>query len=153
MCGWPALVGTTIAVGVTDGATKVFAERHLDEAVALAGGAQLRVSHNSGMAFGALDGASDLLVLGLVLTAIGALVVVASRGTFGDNRLVIGLVLGGALANVVDRIEGGGVTDFIDLGAWPSFNVADAALTVGVLGMLWQVSREPNAATRPGAPA
>lgn len=66
-----------------------------------------------------------------------------SRGLLGGGASEAGLLLGGAIANLVDRLEDGGVTDFIDLGAWPSFNLADTALTVGIALMLWRTIREP----------
>jgi signal peptidase II len=48
------------------------------------------------------------------------------------RALPMGLVLGGSLGNVLDRIRAGGVTDFIDLRVWPVFNLADVAITVGI---------------------
>ncbi|GAH59426.1 unnamed protein product [marine sediment metagenome] len=53
-----------------------------------------------------------------------------------DNRLskiALGLVLGGTVGNLIDRLRFGGVTDFIKVGFWPAFNIADSALTVGVI--------------------
>ena len=49
----------------------------------------------------------------------------------------VGLLAGGALGNLADRIRDGAVTDFIDLPAWPAFNVADMAITAGVLMLAW----------------
>ena len=51
----------------------------------------------------------------------------------GLSRLALGLVLGGTVGNLIDRLCFGYVTDFIDVGIWPAFNVADSAITVGVL--------------------
>ena len=48
-----------------------------------------------------------------------------------------GLLIGGALGNLIDRLAHGAVTDFIKLPAWPAFNVADMAITFGVLALLW----------------
>ena len=49
------------------------------------------------------------------------------------NRLAIGLILGGAAGNFIDRLYFGFVTDFINIGFWPVFNIADSAVTVGVI--------------------
>jgi signal peptidase II len=51
--------------------------------------------------------------------------------------LPVGLLLGGAAGNLIDRAREGAVTDFIDLPLWPAFNVADVAITFGVLLLLW----------------
>jgi lipoprotein signal peptidase len=68
----------------------------------------------------------------------------------GDVRAdaVLGLILGGALGNAFDRIiNGGGVTDFINFHFWPVFNVADSAVTIGVvLLVIGYLTRKPNAA-------
>ena len=52
-------------------------------------------------------------------------------------RLAIGLQLGGAFGNLVDRLRAGAVVDFIDVGAWPVFNLADSAIVVGMIGLMW----------------
>ena len=49
------------------------------------------------------------------------------------GRLALGLVLGGTVGNLVDRLRLGYVTDFIDVGIWPAFNIADSAIVVGVI--------------------
>ena len=49
------------------------------------------------------------------------------------GKLAIGLVLGGIVGNLIDRLSQGCVTDFIDVGAWPVFNIADSAIVVGVI--------------------
>lgn len=87
---------------------------------------------NDGVAFGFLGGSSQGLVLAVTLAAL-ALVV----GWFSFNRdrplawLAVGLLAGGALGNLIDRLTRDGVVDFIDFPAWPSFNVADIAITLG----------------------
>ena len=92
---------------------------------------------NSGVAFGFFSG-GGALVLALTLAALGALVAYflvrpSRRGLW----LPTGLLVGGALGNLIDRLLGGSVTDFIKLPAWPAFNVADMAITFGVLALLW----------------
>ena len=121
----------------------LLAERELADPVELAGGARFALSHNAGVAFGGLSGAPPALVVGLVVVCLTGLVSAMSRGLLAGGAVVVGLILGGAIANLIDRVEGGGVTDFVDLGTWPSFNVADAALTAGVVLMLCRGFREP----------
>ena len=59
--------------------------------------------------------------------------------------LPTGMLLGGALGNIVDRIREGAVVDFVKLPYWPAFNVADAAITVGVVVLLLVVERDDGA--------
>ena len=51
--------------------------------------------------------------------------------------LPTGMLVGGAIGNLIDRVANGQVTDFIKLPAWPAFNVADMSITFGVLILLW----------------
>jgi len=105
---------------------------------------QLTLAHNSGMAFGRGRGFGPVIG-GLALVVIGG-AVLSMKGLRGTLAVVAaGLVVGGAVGNVVDRLlrSGGGflrgeVVDFLDLQWWPVFNVADMAITVG--GVLLVVS-------------
>ena len=88
---------------------------------------------NSGIAFGLLDDAgSAVLVIAAVAFAalLGMFLVSAERAGLW---LPIGLLAGGALGNLIDRVHEGAVTDFIDLPRWPAFNLADVAITIGVI--------------------
>jgi signal peptidase II len=92
---------------------------------------------NHGVAFGAFAGGGAIvaLIIGLALVA---LVLWFVRHT--DTPLAwlpTGLLLGGAVGNIFDRIRDGAVTDFVKLPAWPAFNVADIAITFGVLTLLY----------------
>ena len=95
------------------------------------------LTHNRGISFGILNGAGlppwAFAVLGVALAAL--LVVWLLRAENRVTAVALGLVIGGALGNVLDRIRHGAVTDFIDLHAgdwhWPAFNLADAAICVG----------------------
>jgi signal peptidase II len=92
--------------------------------------------HNRGVAFGFL-GKGGVLVLVVTLSALALLV-----GYFARHAerpllwLPTGLVLGGALGNLVDRVHQGYVTDFIHVPHWPAFNVADACITCGVVALV-----------------
>ena len=91
---------------------------------------------NEGVAFG-IDAGGKTLVLALVALALLALVLYFARHTARPLIwLPTGLLVGGALGNIVDRVRDGAVTDFLKLPAWPAFNVADVAITVGVLALV-----------------
>ncbi|QEC49124.1 signal peptidase II [Baekduia soli] len=106
---------------------------------------------NSGVAFGAFAGGGIVVVV-LVAGALAALL--AYFVTHLDRRLVwlpTGLLLGGSLGNIIDRVRDGAVTDFIKLPHWPAFNVADMAITFGVLALVWvleQSERDHGSARR-----
>lgn len=92
---------------------------------------------NSGVAFGFLSG-GGALVLALTLAALAALLIYfALRPTKPWLWLPVGLLVGGALGNLIDRLANGSVTDFIKLPFWPAFNISDMAITFGVLALLY----------------
>jgi signal peptidase II len=93
--------------------------------------------HNSGVAFGFFSGGGALVLI-LTLAALSALVVYfLLRSTRRGLWLPTGLLLGGALGNLIDRLAHGYVTDFIKFSAWPAFNISDMAITFGVLSLLY----------------
>ena len=104
------------------------------ERVDLALGFDLARVTNSGIAFGLLDEGSDTLVLAIT---IGGLSLVVGWFALDSARpglwLGVGLLVGGALGNLTDRVRADGVTDFIDPPLWPAFNLADIAITAGVV--------------------
>lgn len=105
-------------------------------------GIELVNTRNRGVAFGFLPG-SDVLVSVLIGIALVALVAYfATHATRALVWLPTGLLVGGALGNVVDRVRAGSVTDFVKLPlGWPPFNVADACITVGILLLFVVVER------------
>ncbi len=101
---------------------------------------------NTGVAFSALSGAGWLVGV-FVATAVVALLVYFSRhATRPGAWLAVGLLLGGAIGNALDRIARGAVTDFIKLPHWPAFNVADMAITFGVVALIFVLERGGGAA-------
>lgn len=93
---------------------------------------------NPGAAFGILRGQTAFLIL--AASAIVALLLISLRGANRLSPLMyvgLGLLLGGAFGNLADRIRLGYVTDFIAVGFWPKFNVADSAITVGLVLLAW----------------
>jgi signal peptidase II len=92
---------------------------------------------NSGVAFGFFSGGGALVLI-LTLAALGALVVYfVIRPTRPLLWLPTGLLVGGAIGNLIDRLSAGSVTDFIKFPLWPAFNVSDMAITFGVLALLY----------------
>jgi signal peptidase II len=99
---------------------------------------------NSGVAFGFFSG-GGAVVLVLTLTALTALVIYfLLRPTRPWLWLPTGLLVGGAVGNLIDRLVHGYVTDFIKLPAWPAFNLSDMAITVGVLSLLYVLEGAPS---------
>jgi len=118
-----------------DQATTSWALADLHHRVHLAGPLGLALQYNSGTAFSLLEGAGDWLVplVVVVLVGVGWLAWHAGRTLLA---IAYGLVLGGALGNLADRVlrgHHGNVVDFVTLSHWPTFNVADACITVGVV--------------------
>ncbi|MHB1570661.1 MAG: signal peptidase II [Solirubrobacteraceae bacterium] len=96
-------------------------------------GVQLVHVQNTGVAFSLFAG-GGALVLVLTLVALGALIAYfLRRPTRPWLWLPTGLLVGGAVGNLIDRLANGSVTDFIKLPHWPAFNVSDIAITVGVI--------------------
>ena len=92
---------------------------------------------NDGVAFSIAAGGRTLVIV-LIGVALLALLAYFARHT--DRPLMwlpVGLLVGGALGNILDRVREGAVTDFLKLPAWPAFNLADVAITVGVLALAY----------------
>ncbi|HEX2063573.1 MAG TPA: signal peptidase II, partial [Acidimicrobiales bacterium] len=108
---------------------------------------RLRLSFNTGVAFGLGRGLGPLLVAGAVLLLVALLAVGTRTVETTGAAVALGLLVGGAVGNLADRLvggHGGAVVDFIDLQWWPAFNVADAAITCGaVLLVVVQLRRAP----------
>jgi len=107
---------------------------------------RLTLVHNTGAAFGLFPGSRLPFIL-ISILAIGVVLYLFARAAYHGlmNRILLGCILGGALGNLVDRIRWGRVVDFIDVGVgtlrWPVFNVADSAVTLGVILLAWNISR------------
>jgi signal peptidase II len=141
--------GVTCAVVLAlDQATKAVVRSAIprgDEVQVVPGVVELVHTRNTGVAFGALAGGGAIVSV-VIAVALGALL--AFFATHADRPLIwlpTGMLLGGALGNVVDRVRIGGVTDFVKLPAWPAFNVADAAITVGVVVLVFVLERRDGA--------
>lgn len=93
---------------------------------------------NRGAAFGILQGYSDYLLPVAVILVIG-ITLMFSRlsGASPFLPFATGLIVGGAIGNIIDRVRLGFVIDFVAVGPWPKFNVADSAISIGVALMIW----------------
>lgn len=119
---------------------------------------RFRYVHNAGAAFGFFQG-NRFLFIGISLISIGVILylILTKRYAFRGSRVAFGMVFGGALGNLIDRIWLSGVIDFIDIGIraqrWPTFNLADAGVTIGVVYLVFSVlmlGRTPESAGTAG---
>ena len=151
-----ALVTATIVVAL-DQLTKATVANHmrLHESIPLIDGfAALTYVRNTGAAFGILAGRAAALRTPFFLLISAAAVVLLMwflRGLSAERRFLIiacGAVAGGAIGNMIDRVMLGEVIDFVDLSVgayhWPAFNVADSAITLGVLVLCLDAVRQPS---------
>jgi signal peptidase II len=123
-----------LVVALDQGATALV-ESNLSpgEDVDVFGPVELTLSHNSGIAFGFASGGGALLVALTVLALVAIGFVFSRDPTRRGMWVAVGLLAGGALGNLVDRVRTDVVTDYIQVGSWPAFNLADVAVTAGVL--------------------
>lgn len=111
------------------------------EIVELPGPFSITLSFNDGVAFG-LGGGSGVPVVIFSLVALALLAFFISGAPSGWTTAIAGgLILGGAVGNLIDRLLEGEVTDFVSLPWWPTFNVADVGITVGVVLLVISVLR------------
>ncbi len=134
--GYRLMALIAVAVVVVDQLTKMIVRAAIPvgDTVDVMPGIHLVNTVNTGIAFGLFPG-SQTAVAALTLIAIGVIGVLLV-GFAGRHALVPiggGLLLGGSIGNLIDRIGRDGVTDFIAIGPWPQFNVADIGVTVGAL--------------------
>jgi signal peptidase II len=147
---WYRVALVTVSVLALDQATKALVRSSIDAGSRhkFLPGIDLVNVRNRGIAFGLFTENATLLTV-LTLAALCLLIVYFARHS--DRPLAwlpTGLLLGGALGNMFDRLYRGAVTDFIDLPLWPSFNVADMAITLGVLSLLYVIEQGPSTQRR-----
>lgn len=102
-------------------------------------GVKLVYVRNPGVAFGFLSGGGTIVLVVTLVALAGLVCYFAYRPERRLLWLPTGLLLGGAVGNLIDRINAGAVTDFIKLPHWPAFNVADMAITFGVVTLLYTI--------------
>ena len=138
---WARVALLIAAVLVLDQATKALVRSGLDlgERREVFPFLDLVFVHNDGIAFGFLGGGQALVVVAVGAALIGLIVYFALHTDRPWLWLPTGLLLGGALGNVLDRVRDGAVTDFLKVPHWPAFNVADVAITAGVVALVFSL--------------
>ena len=139
----PLELGTMAAIVALDQLTKAIVRAEISrfEQVELILGIKLVHTRNTGVAFSMLSGGGPIVVI-VACIALAALVIFFV--THLKTRLIwlpVGMLLGGAAGNLIDRVRIGAVTDFVKLPHWPAFNVADIAVTFGVLILIFVLEK------------
>jgi signal peptidase II len=136
---WLALAAIAFAAIAADQLTKyiVTSQLQLDEGLHVVGPFWIHHVQNSGIAFGLFASATAAVIL-LTAIAVSAMLIFFARSGARHPILpvALGLVIGGSLSNLLDRVRLGYVTDFLDLRYWPAFNLADSFIVIGVLVLL-----------------
>jgi signal peptidase II len=136
---WASLVAVALAALGADQLTKaiVTSELGLNEEAQVIGPFSIHHVQNSGIAFGFFASATSLVIL---LTGVAVVWMIYFFARSGSRHTVLpvalGLVIGGSVSNLVDRVRLGHVTDFLDFTYWPAFNLADTFIVVGVAILL-----------------
>jgi signal peptidase II len=136
-----ALCGIVV---ILDQVAKAVVEERLapGQDVEVLGPLDLTLSHNSGVAFGLASGGGTRLVI-VTLLALGVVTYLFSRDPDRPGMwIATGLLAGGALGNLADRVRVDAVTDYVAVASWPTFNLADVAVTAGVLLLAYAYVRE-----------
>jgi signal peptidase II len=145
-------LGGAIVLLLADQLSKSWASNHLasQEWTLVPGFADLTLAHNLGAAFSLFadlpPGWRSLILIGVAVLAIVFILVLLVQSRRQQECLALGLILGGAAGNLMDRIRLGYVVDFIHLHwhdlSWPIFNLADVAIDLGVALLLWDSLRK-----------
>jgi signal peptidase II len=136
---WAGLATVALAAVVADQVTKhvVTHTLALDEAVHVLGPLSIHHVQNSGIAFGLFSSATAVVTVVTAIAVVWMLVFFARSGSRHPVLpAALGLLIGGSVSNLVDRIRLHHVTDFVDLRWWPAFNLADSFIVVGVAILL-----------------
>ncbi len=156
---WLGLLAVAFAAVLADQLTKhiVSSQLELGENLHVLGPLSIRHVQNTGIAFGLFAGATSFVV---VLTTIAVIWMLVYFGRSGARHPVLpvalGLVIGGSVSNLLDRVRLGHVTDFIYIRWWPAFNLADSFIVIGVallLGALVLADRTATGGRASGADA
>lgn len=128
--------GVAVAVFILDRITKTIVATQIQygtEIPILGNLVSITNVRNSGAAFGIAPAGAWLFLIASVLVSIGLVVYVVRNPGTPWNDAVLGLILGGTVGNGFDRVVYGTVTDFVNVHFWPVFNVADSAISIGVV--------------------
>ena len=147
---WPVLLPLVIALSVlaADQLSKLGIRANLAVGESIPEDSFFSFHHvqNTGAAFGIFQGYTlPLIIIAFIGIALIVYALFFSRFSFlesTESRLAFSLVLGGTAGNLVDRIARGMVTDFIEIGPWPEFNIADSAVVIGTILFAYAVIRQ-----------
>ena len=149
---WVALAVVALAAIGADQLTKAIVSSRLglDESVHVVGPLSIHHVENSGIAFGLFASATSMVIL-LTAAAVAWMLYFFARSGSRHPTLpvALGLVIGGSVSNLVDRVRLGHVTDFLDFKFWPAFNLADTFIVVGVAVLLLALVAVDHRPTRP----
>jgi signal peptidase II len=150
---WVSLGAVGIAAVIADQLTKAIVTGRLDlgDEVHVVGPFSLHHVTNSGIAFGLFASATSIVIL-LTSLAVAWMLYFFSRSGARHPVLpvALGLVIGGSVSNLVDRVRLGHVTDFLDVRYWPAFNLADTFIVVGVAALLLALVVSDRKSAQPG---
>jgi signal peptidase II len=134
---WRLAGALCVLVVVLDQTVKAAVEANLvpGEHVDVLGPLGFTLAHNRGVAFGLADGGGAALIALTIAALVFVGVLFARNPTRRGMWIAVGLLAGGALGNLIDRVRVGEVTDYVDLLGWPPFNLADVAITLGVAAL------------------
>jgi signal peptidase II len=137
--GWALALATVGVVVAVDQLTKAWVRATVSphDHINIFFGLDITRVKNTGVAFGALSGTGALVFVAVLVAMAGLFVYFATHITQPWLWLPVGMVFGGALGNLADRVRIHGVTDFIDPVLWPAFNIADVCIVLGVFGVLY----------------
>ncbi|HTW43744.1 MAG TPA: signal peptidase II [Solirubrobacteraceae bacterium] len=145
---WLRAALVLVCVVVLDQLTKHIVERSIvpGEERKFLPGIQFVDTRNRGVAFGLFPGNHVLITILVALALLVLLVYFTAHAAWPCIWLPTGMIAGGALGNVLDRVRHGSVTDFIKLPlGWPPFNLADASITLGILILFFLIDRTRHA--------
>jgi signal peptidase II len=148
---WGRVALVAAAVVALDQATKAVVRATVDQGdrEAVFPGVEIVHTRNTGVAFGALAGGGAVVTIVIVLALAALLAYFATHVRRPLVWLPTGMLLGGAIGNVIDRARSGAVTDFVQLPlGFPPFNVADMSITFGVVVLLYALEQHDEAARR-----
>lgn len=147
----PIAIVAAIVV-VLDQFTKALVTASIErgDTVEVIGPLRFTLAYNDGIAFGLAGGGGVFVLLLSVVALIALGAFIASAPDKPGTWLAGGLILGGGIGNMIDRVRIGHVTDFILLPGWPAFNIADASITVGVVVLAWTVIRHDPSGGKTG---
>src|SRR3989344_3816884 len=129
-------ISIVLGIIVLDQLTKYAARRLFSAPLRVTSFFSFQIVQNTGASFGIFQNSNTLLIIASIIIIAGLMYHISKEQLHRTETTFYLMIIGGALANLVDRILFGSVTDCIAFSFWPIFNVADSAITLGVIGLL-----------------